>query len=177
MPTRRKRPGTHRGHRTVTSLELVGSPAAPAGSVPEPPSLPGSRRLLVVTVKAWDAFWNSELAQLVDPVDACTALPRLFRMYDQRERFERLTLATPMVEGSQGQPVVNPAAGQVASLDVRILALEDRFGITPMARLKLGITFGAATRSLEDLNRDLEDDEPDEDPRLVIQQRPGGNPA
>lgn len=149
----------------MAALELVTDSSVVA--IPEVPTLPGRRKLLAQTVRAWEAFWSSELAQLADPVDCATALPRLFRMYDERERFERLVLETPMAVGSTGQPVVNPAAGQVASLDGRINALEDRFGITPMARLKLGITFGAARRSLDDLADDIDDDTDEDDPRIV----------
>jgi P27 family predicted phage terminase small subunit len=124
---------------------------------------------LAETTKAWVSFWESEIAGLVTDPDM-PALTRLFRMYDQRTRYERIVLKTPFVTGSTGQTVSHPASKEIASLDGRILQLEDRLGITPMARLKLGITFGAAAKSLEDMNRDFEDD-PDgeeEDPRRNV---------
>lgn len=119
---------------------------------------PANRKLLKQTVDAWGEFWASELAHLVNRSDR-PALARLFRMYDTRERLERIFDKSPFVPGSTGQITAHPAAKEIASLDGRILAIEDRFGITPMARLKLGVTFGAAARSLEDLNRGFNDDE------------------
>lgn len=41
-------------------------------------------------------------------------------------------------------------------LDGEIRALEDRFGCSPAARLRLGIRFGQAARTLEDLARGLD---------------------
>lgn len=136
---------------------------------PAPPH-PATQELLAETVEAWEEFWASELARLVNRSDR-PALARLFRMYDMRERMERVHAEQPFVEGSTGQLVSHPAAKEIASLDGRILALEDRFGITPMARLKLGVTFGAAAKSLEDLNRGFDDQGAGEaagpqDPRL-----------
>lgn len=144
----------------------VGAVSAVATSVPSAPHPSGSK-LLAATVEAWETFWSDELAGLVKPADM-PALVRLFRMYDLRERMERQLLKQPFAEGSTGQIVVHPASKEMASLDGRILALEDRFGITPAGRLKLGVVFGAAARSLEELNRDFDhDDEIDADPRRL----------
>lgn len=140
--------------------------------VPAPPK-PGGKALLAVTVQAWEAFWSSPaLAGLVQPADLA-ALHRLFVLYDDRERMERAYRAQPFTAGSTGQMVVNPAAREIASMDPRISQLEDRFGLTPMARLKLGLTFGEAQRSLDAINRefDADDDEAEdeeEDPRLRV---------
>lgn len=145
----------------------------PASKVPPAPH-PANSKLLAETTKAWTAFWTSEISGLVQDPDR-PALVRLFRMYDQRTRLERVVLKTPFVTGSTGQLTMHPGAKEIASLDGRILQLEDRLGITPMARLKLGVTFGAAARSLEDLNRDFREDDGEEeagtqeaDPRLRV---------
>ena len=52
-------------------------------------------------------------------------------------------------------------------LDEEIRQLEDRLGLTPRARLQLGITFSEAAKSLDDLNRMFTGDggEDAEDPR------------
>jgi hypothetical protein len=63
------------------------------------------------------------------------------------------------VLGSQGQYVLNPLYRQMVTLETEIRNLEDRFGLSPMARLKLGVTFGDAARSLADINANLEDDD------------------
>ena len=55
-------------------------------------------------------------------------------------------------------------------LDGRIAALEDRFGLTPKARLDLGVTYSEAHDALGELERRIEeafaDDQAPDDPRL-----------
>lgn len=165
---RRKAPDERRRTNTPDATP----PPEPAKK--PPPPHPAKGRLLKVVVDAWNAYWDSDLAQLVMPSDL-PALRRLFGMYDMRERMDRALREQPFVLGSTGQIVAHPASKEAASLDGRILQLEDRFGITPMGRLKLGVTFGAAARSLEELNRDFEGSTDEEagaqeeaDPRLRI---------
>ena len=116
------------------------------------------QRLLAETVHLWETFWASGLARLVEEPDV-PAVRRLFRMYDERERMDRIFAKSPFVEGSTGQVVAHPAARLIASLDERIAKLEPRFGLTPKGRMDLGIAFGAAAKSLEDLNQEFDDDE------------------
>jgi hypothetical protein len=67
--------------------------------------------------------------------------------------------------GSTGQEVLNPLAKYIAQCDAESRALEDRFGLNAKARLQLGITFGEAKKTLDDLNRGLDDDYDQPDPR------------
>ena len=125
------------------------------------------RRPLVYTREAWECYWSSSLPQLLTEADR-PALIRLFDLYDQRERISRVFHREPFSTGSTGQKIVNPAARELASLDGRIIALEDRFAITPLARMKLGITIGEAAHSLDDLNREFDDEDGNnEDPRRL----------
>jgi hypothetical protein len=73
-----------------------------------------------------------------------------------------------VVEGSQGQPVASPLFKVAMALDSEVRALEDRYGLTPAARLKLGIRLGEAARSLEDLARDLDDDWDEDERRRLL---------
>jgi P27 family predicted phage terminase small subunit len=162
--TTRKPPNRRQGRGTADVGKVVQIPTR----IPPAPH-PPKRKLLVATVRAWEAFWKSPQASLVNDSDH-GALERLFHMYDMRTRLERLVLSSPIVKGSTGQPVMHPAAAEVASLDARIDRLEPRFGITPKGRLDLGIAFGQAAKSLEGMNAefdedDTEDDVDDEDPR------------
>lgn len=167
----KKSPERRQGRGTA---DLVVLPGGVAVDVPPAPA-----RLLKVTRDAWDSFWADPLlAPLVRPSDR-VALVRLFRLYDERERAERAYTRERATEGSTGQMVVNPFARQVASIDTRIDKLEPRFGITPKARLDLGVAMGAAHKSLEEMNRAFEDDDEDEgdevDPRLAaIESRASG---
>ncbi|MDO8391049.1 MAG: hypothetical protein Q7V57_11215 [Actinomycetota bacterium] len=120
---------------------------------------------------AWATFWKSDVAGLVVDADR-PALDRLFEYYELRARMLTAFMSEPFSTGSTGQTVVHPAAKEMASLDTRIVALEDRFGITPAGRLKLGIVLGAAAKSLEEMNARFtdgaggeEEDDDEVDPR------------
>src|SRR6266545_414479 len=86
--------------------------------------------------RQWEDLWASPLAALVEGTDL-PALERLFLLYDERERCWKAYRKARLVKGSQGQPVMSPLARQVALLDVEIRHLEDRFGLSPRARLRL----------------------------------------
>lgn len=138
---------------------------APSASIspPEPP-----KGLSKDVAAAWRTFWSSPLAAQTTEADLI-ALRRLFRLYDQRERFARAGMKDPLAHGSAGQLALNPFLKHVPTLDAEILALEDRFGLSPMARLKLQVTLGDAADGLAKLKAALlEEDEPDEDIRLAV---------
>jgi P27 family predicted phage terminase small subunit len=117
------------------------------------------------TVERWTVFWTSPLSSQVEPSDE-GAFRRLFKLYDELERlWDAIEATGRVVEGSQGQPRPNPLFKQIESFQAEARQLEDRFGLSPMARLRLGITFADAQASLDGLNarlaakmRDVEDD-------------------
>ena len=137
-------------HGDGPQLSVVHVDSAPSLSVAVP--LPESG-WLARTRSAWTTFWREGIAKLTQPADG-EALRRLFALYDARERTWRLFVKAPYVRGSKGQQVLNPMGTFALQLDARIERLEQSFGITPKARLQLGITFGEAKKSLEDLARD-----------------------
>lgn len=165
-----RKPADRRIRRGTRDVGEVARLPTSAAHIPPPPHPGGGAKLLASTVEAWEAFWTDEVAGLVKPADR-PALARLFGMYDERERMARAFRKQRMTTGSTGQLVVNPAAREMAALDARIEKLEARFGITPKARLDLGMALGAAAKSLDEINRSFDDDddrdEGDElDPRL-----------
>lgn len=140
----------------------------------EPPAAP--TKLRKAQKESWAAFWSSELARLVQPQDL-PALRRLWRWYDQQDRalgnmparrsievrcrysadpedYEWVTIKIPghLGIGSQDQVVVHPSARWAAQAEDKIIQLEDRFGLSPTSRLKLGIDYATAGLSLADLN-------------------------
>ena len=120
---------------------------------------------------SWLVFWQSPFAQVVQPAQY-PALERLFSMYDERERMDVYLRESPMITGSQGQAIVNPMYRQRTAVDSEIRQLEDRFGLHPKAGLTLGIVYGEAARSLEELNARIAnaaaaDAISDDDPRYV----------
>ena len=130
------------------------------GTKVEPPPTP--RRWLRRTVAAWSAYWASDVASLARPQDHETAL-RLFELIDERARALRAYQKKPVLEGSRGQPVINPFAGFAVQLGREILALEKQLAITPRARIQLGVQAVEARKSLEELAREAVDDS--DDPR------------
>lgn len=72
------------------------------------------------------------------------------------------------MEGSTGQPRLNPLASYAAEREKAILAYEERYGLNPQARLKLGISTAQARMTAAQLNATLEEhDDSDPDPILA----------
>jgi len=141
---------------------LVVVPISAGMEVPPP-----AKEWLKPTKEQWSQFWASPVAQLVLPVDQ-PAVHRLFSMYDMRARAEAIYRKAPLTAGSMGQSVLNPMAGEIHSLDKTITTLEDRLGITPLARLKLGVKFGEARQALADSWDQGDEPSVDDDPRLRV---------
>lgn len=162
-----KNPEERQRRNAAKNLELVvpalEQPAAAEGGAPEPPDY-----LLPVTVTRWAAYWTSPVAKLVDAVSDLPALERLFWLYDDLER-SRLAVAETghVIKGSKGQTVMNPLLRHMQAQAAETRQLEDRFGLSPRARLSLNLTLGQAAQSLADLNAPfLADGGEDDDPRL-----------
>jgi P27 family predicted phage terminase small subunit len=165
---RPKKPAEERARRNYADVGLVvvDDTADLVHLVPEP-----AKRLLAPTHKAWVTFWQSPLARLVQEADR-PALDRLFELYDVRTRAQRQLDKSYLVTGSQGQQVLNPLQKVIEHADREIRALEDRFGLSPNARLRLGVRFVQGQNELDKLNKALANAEDtaeaeDYDPRIV----------
>jgi hypothetical protein len=71
------------------------------------------------------------------------------------------------VTGSMGQEVVNPALKYEERLSREIMAYEERFGMTPLARMRLGIAFGQAADSLAGMRQRLDPAPPAGDDGII----------
>lgn len=133
--------------------------------VPPPPT-----GLLKSSRDAWANYWSSPVARLADPVADLPALTRLFRLHDELHRAMRVLPDRRLVAGYNGQPRPNPMYRVAAALQSEIRQLEDRFGLSPRSRLELGAVAGQASRSLADLNAQLEAEPVADmpDPRIVV---------
>ena len=154
MPNRKsKNPQGHRKQKTIKAdagkaavAEVIQLPGTEAVDVPKPPE-----GLLDVTVEIWKDFFASEVSEVVGPADRY-ALRRWIEAVDQRERYAELVRDEPTVEGSQGQPVLNPLAKRLDAIENEIRKFEAQFGMTPKARADLGVQTGAAAMTAQRLN-------------------------
>ena len=103
--------------------------------------------------QAWVDLLASALGGEVRPTDM-PALRRLFELRHRQGDAMAAMASDPMVIGSTGQPVLSPYAAEVHRLEAAIGKLEDRFGLTPLARLRLGVTLEEG-RSLASRNAAL----------------------
>ena len=166
MPARRK-PADRLADRRASRVSGRLVPVANLADHREPPEPPAG--LLKSDRERWAAFWRSDLAILVTEPDL-PALGRLFELYSERARLFAYWRKGRFEYGSTKQLVLHPVQRELARLDALIPGLEASFGITPAARLRLGIVFGQARRSLEEISaetdaRILASEEPD--PRLA----------
>lgn len=118
-------------------------------------------------VEQWNEAWRAMGPTWV----AASDLGACRRLFDYRHRLAELEAMDVVTEGSQKQLVASPWAKAAQEIRSEVRQLEDRFGLSPLARLRIGITLGEAHESLsklaERLDRDL--DEPDFDPLAVLE--------
>jgi P27 family predicted phage terminase small subunit len=134
--THRKAPGKALGHRDHRFTVLQGG--GQALDVPPPP-----RGLQPASRKVWAAFWDSQVAQVIDPASDLPAITQWIKLVDEEGRLAGEIAKTGfMILGSMGQPVLNPLFGLRTQLRQEIHRLRGEFGMTPAARLRLGLALG-----------------------------------
>jgi P27 family predicted phage terminase small subunit len=150
-----KEEGARQNRRARSNLRLIEKHEANPMPAPAPPSNLSPER-----IADWERYFNSPLAGLVQQTDM-SVVRRLWGYYQQHDELTAIFQKSRLVAGSTGQPRMNPAADALLKLEMAILRLENELGLTPSARLRLGITFADATNSLEKLTEhvmELDDD-------------------
>lgn len=143
--------------RTHTRPELA---ALPSRSIVGHPKPPGG--LLKATRQLWDSYWQSPVAAAALHIDLA-GLERWILAVDEYNRTLKAIRKDRLVDGSAGQPRLNPLAGYLKQCGATIKQLEEAYGLTPMARLKLGISTAQARMSAADLNARMASDDDDSD--------------
>lgn len=95
------------------------------------------------------------MSQAADPVADLHRVERWIRAIDEYERVLPVLTKTRLVKGSMGQVVLNPLAAYLDSIKAELARAETELGLTPLARLRLGITYGVARLTAEALNAAL----------------------
>ena len=151
---RRRAAGTAHGHRASRVAALA--PALEA-ALPEPPlALDGSSALLPEVAAQWRELWRSPVARAIDLRADAARLRRLFQALDERLIVSAAIARERLVPGSRGQPRLNPLAGYEAQLTREIERALEHFGMTPLARFRLGIEAGEAADGLARMREQLD---------------------
>lgn len=140
MPGPLPTPAENRLRRNSPSSGVWHPPLEP---LCDPPS-----GLLPETQADWHEFWTTPEAGGVT-TGSLPALRRLFVLRDQAARAWAGYDDEPMQEGSKGQQVLNPLGRQAIAIEQQIARLEDDFGLTPRARLRLNVTLAESAEAIE----------------------------
>ena len=132
----RKPPGQRQRRNKVENVPMRSELEVASTPPPDPPA-----GLSEVNQKFWRELWRSKLSPAILPDTDMPALTRLFALYDERDKLDRVYAAAVLLKDEAGQPRVNPLRGVIATCDEQIMKLEDRFGLNPISRLRLGIKF------------------------------------
>ena len=152
-----KEEGARQRRRSSKNLQLIDQYSPTQTVIPQPPENLSDDR-----IADWYRYFQSPLAGLVSDTDL-SVVRRLWTYYQQHDELTEIFQKSRLVAGSTGQPRMNPAHDALMKMETAILRLENELGLTPSARLRLGITFADATNSLEALNERLQDDALEDD--------------
>lgn len=146
-----------------TAEVITASPVAP----------PAPEDLGETQAAAWADVWALPVCRYWAPSDMA-ALERLFRLRQLHDALLACVEADPLVAGSQGQMVLNPAARHARTVHAEVLALEDRFFLNPAHRLKGHISLAAAAEGAKRNPEAFTEEAPPRraDPRLARQLPP-----
>jgi P27 family predicted phage terminase small subunit len=108
-------------------------------------------RLMPTSLREWDRLWSSDIAKFWKPSDAAT-VERLVEAEDERRRLRRACRAKRTVAGSKGQATLNPLNGALKDAIREIQWCEDRLGLNPASRQRLGLQKLAGAKTAAELN-------------------------
>lgn len=126
----------------------------PARKKERPPALPrvnwpNGQSWHPVARARWREMWSSDVARTWDRAGELSALGRYIRSLDRWLKYDELVLRSPMVKGSMGQLRENPLASRMAVLSGELRVFEEKFGLTPLDRMRLGIELGGAAQGIK----------------------------
>lgn len=160
----RKAPNTLAGHRPQrqgTALSTVGE-RLPAPELPKW-AQDARRGWLAVTKERWDRFWDAPITDgvVLERRGDMMAVERYFVLLDELERAWRGYREKRVLANGR----VNPLFKVAMEIEGRMMQMDQKLGLTPMDRLRMGISFGEAAKGFDDMmsramgNSDEEDEE------------------
>lgn len=152
MPGSPKKPAEIRQGHPKTAASTAVTLRDEERPIPLPP-----RGLLKRSRQRWMEYWTSQVAKAADTTADLHRVERWIQAVDEYERVLPIFRKERVVEGSTGQPTLNPLGAYLKTLQTEISKAETELGLTPMARLRLGIVFGQARLTAAELNKALND--------------------
>lgn len=161
---RAKAPDVREGHARTAAPDSAKPPAAvtvttttddaPAPTPPPPPP----EHLGPEAVALWHELWEDG-AEAYRPTDR-HAVERYCSLQERRLRLLRVLDVDGYTSmGSQGQVVAHPAARLVSDIETKLTPLEDRLGLNPDARIRLGLGAQQLRRNALDTFMDRPEDD------------------
>lgn len=161
MPSPKKPPELRQGHpKSKRSADIGLVEAKPPDAVT--PAAPVG--ILKVSKERWEAYWRSAVSSAVDLNADAGLVERWIRSVDEWHRAYRDFRRERVTTGSTGQLVLSPLAKWIRQLEAEIGRCEQQLGLTPMSRLKLGLTANQARLTAEQLNKSLSEDDASSQP-------------
>lgn len=128
-------------------------------AIPPLPTTPvGVEQWNETAAAVWDAFWATDIASAVDINADSVQLIRWVEAIHRRAELIAMVDDQGWVGpwGSKGQPAEHPALSYVRHLDREIDRFAEHFGLTPLSRFRLQITFTEAKEGEDRLQRLLD---------------------
>jgi len=134
----------------ANSTPTIDTANAVAVAVPDPPGALGE-----VGSEVWVRVWTAG-AKAYQPATDSLIIERYCSLQERRSTLLGvITVEGWLATGSTGQVVVHPAAKLLSEVEGRLGPIEDRLGLNPEARLRLGI---AAVEHQSRLDRFLDEE-------------------
>lgn len=118
---------------------LSEAPPPSENLTPLPPIPPPPGHLEAVGAAIWTELWEAGGSAYHPPTDRFI-IERYCTLQDRRQGLmDTLERDGFMILGSQGQDVLHPASRALDSAEKELRAIEDRLGLNPEARARLGL--------------------------------------
>lgn len=147
-----------KGNARDAGAETVQPTNVLALAIPSPPPTfkELSRPYRLQAESLWTDIWTAGWGFYNEATDRYVIERYVSLQVRRAHLMARLELDGYITEGSQGQDVAHPAARLLLDVEGKLPALEDRLGLSPEARLRLGLAV-AETKSRLDAFREEAD--------------------
>ena len=160
MPAKRKRKSQRQDNRKQRSSktlvvvpEVVEDDDAEIQSlVPLLPELEGDDKWLKESERLWERYWTSSVCQAIEGADL-TIAEQWITAHDEWKRATRAVRKERTVDGSMGQPVMNPLAAYAKTQADEMRKCGASLGIGPKERVALGLEVGKGKLTAAQLNK------------------------